>query len=135
MYAVIESFERIYEFDALLNKMECEQTDIDNPSIFRLFRLTTSIETGFPVFFLVPIDCIIGSTIGMQDIVCANMKNSKVDAGIVCPNNQFIFMTSRQSTWGAHWNTFILNQYYENESPERESDSDKESGSTKTTLT
>ncbi len=117
MYAVIESFERIYEFDALLNKMECEQTDIDNPSIFRLFRLTTIIETGLPVFFLVPIDCIIGPTIGMQDIVCAKMKNSNVDAGIVCPNNRFIFMTSRQSTWGAHWNTFILNQYYENESP------------------
>ncbi len=95
MYAVIKLFERIYEFDALLNKMECEQSDINNPSIFRLFRLTTSIETGLPVFFLIPIDCIIGPTIGMQDIVRAKLTNSNVGTGIVCPNNQFIFMTNR----------------------------------------
>ena len=95
-YAVIESFERMYEFDTLLQKMECEQTDIDNPSIFRLFRLTTGKETGLPVFFLVHTDCIMGPTIGMQDI-CANI-NSKITAGVVCPNNRYIFMTNRQST-------------------------------------
>jgi hypothetical protein len=127
-YAVIESFERMYEFDTLLQKMECEQTDIDNPSIFRLFRLTTGKETGLPVFFLVHTDCIMGPTIGMQDIR-ANI-NSKITAGVVCPNNRYIFMTNRQSTWGDHWNTFILNQYYENESPEPESDSDAESTET-----
>lgn len=131
MYAVIESFERMYEFDTLLNKMECEQTDIDNPSIFRLFKLTIGKEAGHSVFFLVHTDCIIGPTIGMQD-VRANNINSKVATGAVCPSHRYIFMTNRQSTWGGHWNTFILNQYHENESPEPESDSDVESTGTLT---
>jgi hypothetical protein len=43
-------------------------------------------------------------------------------------------MTNRQSTWGDHWNTFILNQFYENESPELESDSDAKSTETFTYL-
>jgi hypothetical protein len=86
-YAVIKSlFERMYEFDTLLkNGM---RTSRHRQPLYIPFVQTDNRQRNRTpgVFFLEHTDCIMGPTIGIQDILCANI-NPKVTAGVVRPNN------------------------------------------------
>jgi hypothetical protein len=80
-YAVIESFDRLYEGNETAVK---DQTTF---SIFRTYKLTKAVDSDIPVLYLIQLKSIFQPTVGMRDI------DSKGNSTLT---NRYIFMCNRQ---------------------------------------
>jgi hypothetical protein len=112
-YAVIESFDRLYEGNETAVK---DQTTF---SIFRTYKLTKAVDSDIPVLYLIQLKSIFQPTVGMRDI------DGKGNRTFI---NRYIFMCNRQFSWGDNWEKEIRMHYNatatDSESSDSEIDSD-----------
>jgi hypothetical protein len=117
-YAVIESFDRLYEGEG--EPKEQAAADLSDFSIFRTYQLTKASNTMIPILYLIPLKSIFQPTACIRDI------DDRVSSARI---NRYIFMVSRQLSWGINWEEEIRMHYSQGVSDSSESensDSDTE---------
>jgi hypothetical protein len=113
-YAVIESFDRLYEGTETAEKNQDRTTF----PIFRTYKLTKAVGTNVPVLYLIKLSSIFQPTVGMRDI------DARVDSTLI---NRYIFMINRQFIWGDNWENGIRGHYNAIATDSEHSDSEMDS--------
>lgn len=113
-YAVIESFDRVYEGTETAENNKDRTTF----SIFRTYKLTKAVGTNIPVLYLIKLRSIFQPTVGMRDI------DDREDTTRI---NRYIFMINRQFSWGSNWENGIRGHYNAIATDSEHSDSEMDS--------